>query len=216
MKPVLLGLATLVAVLLLKRALARWFAPVLGVWIGRAFGRTIGRIALAGQPDTLHLDPVSADSWSDFETATDLARPLAQQGFASAGTYRIEEMPGVIVQLLAHREQRLYAAVYEHPQAGHWIDVVARYEDGTGATFTTAKPSGLDPHPGHLLVNAPGLAPRALLDRVLFERPAGALLPAAIETAAHDFEEAYREETAWRKGRGISRAEVVAVARQAA
>jgi len=212
MTTLVLAALAVVAVLLLDRALKRFFPRLLGAWLGR----TIGRIALAQQPDRLHLDPVSADSWSDFETASDLGRPFVQQGFESAGTFRIEEMPGVIVQLLAHPAQRLYAAIYEHPQAGHWVDVVARYEDGTGATFTTAKPSGLDPLPGRIMVNAPGLTPRALLDRMMFERPAGALLPATAATAAQVFQDAYAEETAWRKGRGLTAAEVGRVTRQAA
>lgn len=208
----LLAVLAVVAVVLVERASGRFLPRLLAAW----FGRTLGGIALARQPDQIHLDPVSADSWSDFETVSDLGRPFTQQGFESAGTFRVEEMPGVIVQLLAHPAQRLYAAIYEHPQAGHWIDVVARYEDGSGATFTTSPPSGLDARPGHLVVNAPGTAPRALLDRVLFERPAGALLPATAATAARDFEDAYGEETAWRKGRGISAAEVANVARRAA
>ena len=104
MTTLVLAAIAVVAVILLERVFNRFFPRLLAAWLGR----TIGKIALAQQPDRLHLDPVSADSWSDFETASDLGRPFTQQGFESAGTFRVTEMPGVIVQLLAHPAQRLY------------------------------------------------------------------------------------------------------------
>jgi hypothetical protein len=106
----------------------------------------------------------------------------------------------------------MYAAVYEHPVAGAWIDVYMRYDDRTSATFTTHASTGLDERPGHPVVHLVGMDPRSLFEHAKSKRPAGALEPARPADAVATFERGYAESIAWRKGRGISRGEVVAVA----
>ena len=208
MKTVWIVLAVLVGLAIAKRLLAFILLRFFGRWIGKA----IGQAALAQQPDQIHLDPTNADTWTDVRAAYDLAAPLRSRGFRDAGTFRIQEMNGVLVQLLAHPDESFYAAVYEHPQVGHWIDLAARYTNGNSITFTSSKPTGLDPRPGHPVVNAPGTSPGDLWERARRERPSGTLRSAQTETAARDFEDAYEESIAWRKTRGISACEVAKVA----
>jgi hypothetical protein len=208
MKLLLAILALVVGLALLRRMSAFFLVPLVGSWMGRA----IGQAALGQQPDTIHLEAVDPDAWLDRDAAHELAWEFAEQGFAGAGTNRIVEMQAFRVHLLVHEADRLVAAIYEHPQAGQWFDVVAGYADGTSITFTTARETGLDPRPGHPVVHAPPTSPRALIERLRWERPAGTLRPATIDSVVRDFETAYADSTAWRKGRGISAAEVARVA----
>ncbi len=208
MKIVLVLLAILICLPIVKRLLVQVLAPI--------FAGAAGRVALDQQPDLITLSPAEAESWRSAAAARALAAPLIEHGFEDAGTYRINEMPGVLVQLLAKPAESFYAAIYEHPQAGHWIDVVTRYQNGDGVTFTTARPTGLESAPGHTTVNAPGTPALALYTRARAERPPGKLKPALTESAAYDFMASYAEETAWRKGKAISASEVAAVARRAA
>ncbi len=195
------ALVSFVLVPLLLRAL-------LGAWLGRA----VGAHALARQSDTIQLIPATPGVWKDPGAQARLAAALEAAGFRDAGTFTIVEMPGVAVRLLAHPGESWLAATYEHPATGPWLDCTCYYQDGTAATFSTLTATGLDPRPGFVRVNAPGLDPAALLARARAERPSRALRPASVASAARDFERAYAEEIAWRKGRGVSAREVAAVA----
>lgn len=208
----MLHIAILVGVVLLLQ-LVKWMLPTL---IARLFGRQVGRAALARQPDHIHLVAAGPDAWKRAEAARALAAPLLAQGFADAGVHRIPEMPGVVVQLLAEPREGFLAVLYEHPIAGSWSDVFTRYDDGSSCTFTSSKPTGLEPRPGHLLLHMPGAAPPALLERARKERPAGARLAHEAAGAVAIFEQGYAESMAWRKHRGISTAEVVNVAQNRA
>jgi hypothetical protein len=208
MKLVLTIVLVLVGLAILKRVVAFFALRLFGGWIGRA----IGQAALGQQPDTIQLDAISPDSWLDRDAAHALGDAFLELGFADAGTHRIVEMDGVRVRLLVHEREGLIAAVYEHPQAGQWFDVVGRYADGTSITFTTSKPTGLDPRPGHPVVHAPATSPRALIERARWERPPGALLPITTAAVVAAFEQAYAESMAWRKQRGITACEVAQVA----
>src|SRR5262249_2848587 len=129
-----------------------------------------------------------------------------------AGTYRVPELPGLIVQLMANSSDNQYAAIYEHPKAGPWFDVYSHYEDGTSFTCTTARPTGLDPRPGHPAVNLPAARPQPLIERVRPESAYKHPKPATRDNAVRAFENAYAEATAWRKQKGISAEEVGKVA----
>lgn len=212
MKPLLAVLAVLAGAFLLQRVAGFFWVPLVNAWMGRAMGQA----ALAQQPDAIHLDETSPDAWRDHEAAHALGNAFLEQGFADGGTHRVEEMHGVRIRLLVHEGERLYAVVYEHPQAGQWCDVVAAYEDGRSITFTTAAPTGLDPRPGHDVVHLPPTSPPALVERLRRERPPGTLRPATCAAVVRDFETAYADSTAWRKRRGISAGEVALFATQEA
>lgn len=180
--------------------------------IAAIFAPVIGRDALARQPDTIRLGPLGPDAWRDPESAEGATRLLVERGFAPAGDFGIEEMPGVHVRLLAHEPEGWYAALYEHPVAGTWFDLVRRGESGGSETWTTAPPTGLDERPGHPVHRVPGAHPGELFERARRRPATGPIRPASRERAGGDFEAAYAESIAWRKGRGVSRREVTRAA----
>lgn len=180
--------------------------------IVRVFGRAIGESAVAKQPDRIHLVRSVPSAWTDAAASAALAEPLVHCGFADAGTFSVQEMPGLVVRLLVNPGERFLAAVYEHPRAGHWLELATRYGDRTSITFSTHSPTGLTPRPGHPVVNVAGANPGSLLARARSERPKGPMAPMSAFRAQSDFEDAYGEAIEWRKRHGISAAEVAKVA----
>jgi hypothetical protein len=96
------------------------------------------------QPLRITLQRERDPGWNDKAAVDRLVRPLIAAGFQDAGVYTIEEFPVIAFQALAQPDKSVYAAVYEHPDNGVWLDVVSRYEDGTALTSTTAKGAGID------------------------------------------------------------------------
>jgi hypothetical protein len=165
-------------------------------------------MALEKQPDQIHLTPEPNHSWANDGEVKRLATPLVERGFQEAGVYSVDEMDGVIVRLMVQPEQNVAACIYEHPQVGHWLDVVCRYQDGRGITYTNSRPTGMDPRPGNETVRAQGAGSDELYDRLIRERPTGDLVPYTVANVADRFMSAYAEEMAWRKNRGVSACEV--------
>lgn len=180
--------------------------------VGALVGPLIGGEALARQPDTIHLVAIDGESWRDAASADAATRLLVERGFALAGDFAVEEMPGVHVRLLAHEAEGWYAALCEHPLAGSWFDLVRRTESGESVTWTSAPPTGLDDRPGHPTHRVPGAHPGELFERARRDRPVGPARPATPRAAKQDFEAAYAESIEWRKARGITRREVARVA----
>ena len=214
MNTILVCLGVLAGLFLLRRLLARL---VLSGKSG-AVGRAIGSAALNRQPDTIRLLACGEDGWQNPDPPAGVASSLQTLGFQDAGTYRIPELPGVIVQLLANSSDRQYAAIYEHPKAGSWFEIFCHFGDGTSATYSTSRPSGLDPRPGHPVVNLPGARPQALVERARAESQGKSITPCTRDGAVRVFEDAYADATKYRKSIGISAEEVgrVAARRQAA
>jgi hypothetical protein len=179
--------------------------------IVRLFGRAIGEQAIAQQPDRIQLVRATPGAWQNSSAAAALADPLLRSGFDDAGTFRVQEMPGLVVRLLANPAEGFLAAVYEHPKAGHWLDLVTRYGDRTSVTFTTHGPTGLSLRPGHPVFNMTGASANALLVRARADRPRGSMAPVSTQRAQSDFEDAYGEAIEWRKRRGVSADEVAKV-----
>jgi len=175
------------------------------------FGGAIGRRALARQPDQIRLVPAGPEDWRDGARVRALSDPLVAAGFASAGAFRIAEMPGVMVQLLAQPAEQLLAAVYEHPVGGHWIEITARFTDGGSQSATGLPSSGLADRPGHVTLRAPGDTPLGLLARLRAALPAGSRCGVSVSNAVHTFEQRFAEGMAWRKEHGVSRAEIARV-----
>jgi hypothetical protein len=187
-------------------------SPLIKYAVAAVSGKKIAATALAQQPDRIHLQPGGPDSWKHATPARRIAEPLVSRGFTDAGVHTIPEMPGVVVQLLAHEKEGLYAAVYEHPQAGSWFDLVSRYQDGTSVTYSTSLPTALKPRPGHPTVNLPGIEPIGVLERVLAQRPRRTLKPVSRDQAVHVFEQGYADSIDYRKQVGISTSEVIGTA----
>lgn len=123
-------------------------------------------------------------------------------------------MPGVRVRLLAHEGRGWHAAIYEHPRAGIWYDLVHAWIDGTGVTWTTSPPNGFEDRPGHPTHRVSGAHPGELFLRACRKATAATpdAEPVSREEAAAVFCADYGEWMAWRKARGISRQEVLRVA----
>jgi hypothetical protein len=117
-------------------------------------------------------------------------------------------MPEVFVKFLLLEKERVAAANYEHPQVGTWIDLFSHYIDGTGVTYTTARPTGLDERPGAKTILAPGSPSAVLYRRMISERPAGGLEEITAANVVRRFEDVYAGSTAWRKNKGFSAEEV--------
>ncbi|MBI1797834.1 MAG: hypothetical protein HYR74_12385 [Candidatus Eisenbacteria bacterium] len=179
----------------------------------RTVARGIGEDALARVPDRIQLERRNATAWSNRAAADALATPLLDAGFEDAGTFAVGAMPGVICRLMVEPRDAIGAAIYEHPKAGTWLELVTRYADGATASFSTLKPTGMAPRPGHTSVHAPGTQPLALLERMRAERPLKTLAPLTAATYPRTFEAAYAEHMAWRKRMGVSAEDVVAVAK---
>jgi hypothetical protein len=177
------------------------------LFLGRTGLEHAGRTALSRQPDRITLVPRSEAGISGDARAA--IEQLVRRGFARAGSFAIPEMGDVPVHLLVKPGECAVAAVYEHPEAGTWSDIVSRYQDDRSWLITNARlGGGLDARPGNVKVRAPGLTPAALHLRFARERPAGPLVEVPPQSAAGFFMTAYEEEIAWLKGRGLNADEV--------
>lgn len=203
------GIVKIVVVLVvlgLLKPVLRLLLCVIGRLVFRRFLESVGEKAVAEQPDRIHLTPM--EEAKENPDVAPMAAPLAAHGFQEAGCYKIEEMPGVVARFWVQPEQRVVACICEHPVAKTWIDLVSSYPDDTSVTYSTSRPTGLEPRPGNRKVNAPELGTEALYQRLLRERPAGEPEEWTAENAARKFEEAYAREIAWRKNKGVSAVEV--------
>jgi hypothetical protein len=167
---------------------ALWFA-----WKVRRVVKTVEGLAQeALTPTRVHLARVLGHEWRSPRTEG-LSAPLAALGFEDAGRWAIDEVSGLVVQLLVQREARVIAAVHERAGQGSWLDLVTRYEDGGSTTYTTGAP-------GPDRVAAPGASPEALYQRLLDERPKNRAVkePGGPEEAKAVYESAWTEEMAKR------------------
>jgi hypothetical protein len=171
----------------------------------------IGRDAQARQPDTIHLSPQSAATWKDPAGVERMRAPLVAKGFQDVGTFTVAEIPGIQLQLLMLVSDSVYASICDHPKVGVWLDLFSSFQDGTSITFSTNRNRGVEQPPGKTKVYAPGVAPDALLQRLLAERRKKPLMTFDAQGLVKRFEDSYAEEIAWRKKRGPSAKEVAKV-----
>ena len=184
----------------------QWFHAVLVAVMGKTGLEALGRKAMRGQPDSITLMPGGSPGRPEARSALE---SLERRGFRPAGSFVIPEMQNLPVHFLAKEEESAIAVVYEHPKVGVWCDLVSRYVDGSTITVTNAKMGGgLESRPEHVTIRTPGLTPAALHIRLLRDRPAKPLRTVRAEEIPGVFAQAYAQETAWRKGRGLSADEV--------
>jgi hypothetical protein len=176
--------------------------------------KDVGAKALANVPDRIVLVHQNLHSWRPDPAVARLADPLFTKGFQEGGLFAIREMPGVTVRFLVKPAECVVAAIFMHPRAGVWVDLVTYYQNGNTATFSSNQSHGLDQRPGHPIVYAPGATALALFTRISAERPKGVFRPVMAEDLVTLFERGYAESMAWRKNKGVSATEVVKVAQQ--
>jgi hypothetical protein len=204
MNPTFLTLIVLIALWVLRRVIVRLALLLLARTVLRKFLVGIGNKAIDKQPDEIHLTPQPEHAWRDGAAVQALGAPLPALGFAEAGTYRVDELPGVFVRFLVHAEERVAACVYEHPKVGTWIDFFSHYKDESTFTATTAADHGMDKRPGATGFHAPGTASDALYERMLRERPRSAMIDMTTANVVERFAWAWAKSAAWRKNRGVS------------
>lgn len=154
-------------------------------------------------PPRIHLVSLEGEAWTDPAEVDRLADPLPALGFDPVGVYAVEEMAGLTVAAWVHPERRVTAVVYEHPQAGVWLDLVTRYRDGRRLTYANTKTgSGVDHAPGHIVERYPGLGTVELFHRHVAQRDDGEFEPVSAVAFVERFEHAYADEMDWRNARG--------------
>ena len=186
--------------------------PLLRVVIALVAGQSIGKRVLQQQPDRIELRESGMQAWQDAEAAGRLTEPLLQLGYEQEGTFAVPQMPGVVLRLLVHARLCVLGIVYEHPKAGHWVELTTRYAGGTSFTVTSSADHGLAPRPGHPVTHLAGAAPAALHSQLVALRPQGGMERVESGAAVAAFEQGFAEAMAWRKAQGVSRSEVVRVA----
>src|SRR5207248_11095819 len=78
------------------------------------------------------------------------------------------------------------------------------YKDESTFTGTTALDYGMDKRPGATGFHAPGTASDALYERMLRERPRGAMIDMTTANVVERFAWAWAKSMTWRKTRGVS------------
>ena len=128
---------------------------------------------------------------------------LEREGFTRAGCFEVQPMDGVRVVGLVHEQDDLAAAVYRHPQAGVWADLVAVYVTAGSLTVSNA-PHGaeLDHRPAHHKIYEPVMDEQDLMD--LMRRKVGTRerRPVSPGSFREHFEADYAAEMRWRMDKG--------------
>jgi hypothetical protein len=212
MKYVIIFFSLIAARVLVYPFLRRLIAMVLMRTAVKGALEDVGARALANVPERILLVHQNLHSWKPDPAVPRLADPLFSKGYQEGGLYAIREMPGVTVRFLVKPAECIVAAIFMHPKAATWLDLITYYPNGNTATFSTNAPKGLDQRPGHPIVYAPGVTPLVLHEKLIAERPKGVFRPIMAEDIGPLFERGYAESMAWRKNKGISAAEVVKVA----
>ncbi len=160
---------------------------------------------VARMPDRVGLVRVDSTSTPLPMAILSISGELESQGFEDGGTFAFEGLPGVRMRLLANPSQSMYAAVWEHPAAGPWVECWTQYPGGRKCTFTTLTGAGLDGRPGHTVVRMPGARPLELYLKACTERPMGVFMPATAQQAQTEFENGYMMWRAWRRAQDRTR-----------
>ncbi|PYM12892.1 MAG: hypothetical protein DMD81_22740 [Candidatus Rokuibacteriota bacterium] len=170
--------------------------------------KEIGKSALAQQPDWITLTKISDPQWRNRAAIEEWTTPLRAGGFIDAGVFTVDKMPGVKINILVKPTDCVMANVYEHPQAGTWIELVSHYRNGESATLTTMKDLGMT-RPSWITSIFVGKAPAMeLVQRLMTERRTGELIAVSPERAPRQFEEGYAKYMLGKKNMGLSAEEV--------
>jgi hypothetical protein len=165
-------------------------------------------------PSRIHLTEDLDAAWLQGEEASRLLERLVRSGFEKGSAYTIEEMPPVRLAGLVHAKTGVCAVLYEHDQAGRWIDLAVQYEDGEELTVTNAlHGEEMDHRPGATKIYRPG----ASLDELVGEYKKAALPKPKVRIDLANFrtffEEAYARDMDWRAQKGgVSEDEIRRVA----
>jgi len=179
---------------------------------GRNALQDIGKKAVADQPDRIALHRLAGPDWQD-PSVEEMIASLRSAGFQEAGVFSVDKMPGVKVAILVQPQDAVAANVFEHAQAGVWIELVTRYQDGTTTTLTTLPSTGQN-QPSWLTTMRSGNAPAAeLVRQLIHDRPIRAMKAVSLEQAPQAFEEGFARYMSWRKATPITADEIAPTVR---
>jgi hypothetical protein len=170
--------------------------------------------AIAKQPDQIHLVRQDGYVWKQPLTVGPMIDDFRDIGFDDVGVFRVEGLSGVFTQFLLKEDDRLYAVIYEHPKIGYWMNVVARYEDGSGVTFATSPDRGMEPDPKFPVFHLPGHSAQQLYKEAISKRPQHPLKQLSKESIILEFEHAYSEQIIAQKKEGMSLATAINVVKK--
>ena len=152
-------------------------------------------------PFRISLWPFSTSEWDEPGEVEEIAAPLREAQFTEVGTFLVR--PGSLrLAAFCHPRERAFAVVYEHPQAGRWVDLVSYYEDGSSITYTTSPDTMMDRPEKKPIHHLDGFGADELLRTFLRERPHKPLRPVSPQQFQENFERAYAEDMDWRIARG--------------
>ena len=175
---------------------------------GQGALKGIGKQALDKQPDWITLSRLPNPQWRNPAAIEEWTKPLVAGGFQDAGAFTVDKMPGVKVNILVKPDDCVMANVYEHPQAGTWLELVSHYDNGDSATLTTMKNLGIARPSWISSIFADKAPAMDLVQRLIRERRSGQLIAISPERAPKQFEEGYAKYMLWKKNTGLSGEEV--------
>jgi hypothetical protein len=152
-------------------------------------------------PFRVTLAPVPAVEWEGPDEVEEFAAPLRAAQFVDAGTFIVVPANFRVAGFCLPQE-RAYAVICEHPQAGCWMELVSYYEDGSSVTYSTLQDTLLDRSEHKVIRFLEGFGAEELLRTFLRERPRKTLRHVSPQQFREDFEHAYAEGTDWIIARG--------------
>jgi len=184
---------------------------ILGVAFLLALGALVIKRKLApllNPPVRISLEPVT-EARRRQSQVDECARALEMQGFDEMGTWRVPEIPGLVLTAFTQRFQVVCSVVYEHPLVGVFVDAFSETEDGVSLTVTNAPAGGeLDAPPNRDKVVNKEWGVDEVYDVLLRRRPRGPHKHIDERNFVEEFERAYALEMEWRVHRGVSEEEV--------
>lgn len=201
-------IAAFVLIYLIKAAGAKFILRK----AGRAALAEVGKRALARLPGEVSLLPTKSPVWTNPEAVEQQAAPLRRDGFKDLGVYQVDEMPGVLIRMVAHPETNVAAHIYDHPKSGSWVEFVTRYTDGSTSSLSTLPPTRMERPQWFRRIQADrAFRTDQLYRQFLTQREWHNIKPVRPEESIHEFEENFRKLAKWRLEHGISNGEVANV-----
>src|SRR5258706_14926800 len=168
----------------------------------------VSRRAEARVPSTIRLERIESHAWRDPDLIAGMTNPLLAHGFVNAGDFQVVPIKGIVVRLLTHAGEAMYACIYEYPRPATSMEIVSRYRDRTIFTCTNSPDRGVEHRPGIRIVHLTGADAETLYGRMVRERPRMDLMPVDSATVTGLFEDLYASDEAWPERRGGPAAEV--------
>jgi hypothetical protein len=167
---------------------------LIALWLSLA-----GWIGVMIVPKRVHLEPAGEEIWRRPQLKAAYANSLIACGFVPAGTFRVREMPGVVVGLFVNPGASARAGITEHPAAGTSVEIISWFTDSTVLSASNRKGGWLPAIPWATQVPVRGGTVEQLWAAFMNARPAKEALPVSAEEAPRLFEKGYERIMSWRR-----------------